>query len=559
MKAFKIIFSLFIILLSHGLWAQQSFDFSDEAVIDRLKQDVYTLASDEMEGREAGTRGERLAAAYIKERMKEIGIQPMFDGSFLQEFTFPGQWIITPGNFLSVGGRIYYPGEQYNLLPVSGDATVDAPAVYVGRGMENFLGISDYVTTVSLEGKIFVIEYFLPELQERESGLTQQEVVGRKLEAAQNHGAAGVVFVNSLGERPNPRILLRGNLPRLDIPVVFADYPVFEYLRDNPNTTVSISTQLERETFTSVNVAGYWDNNAETTVVIGGHFDHLGYGGGGSRSPAERVMHPGADDNASGTAGVLEAARYLTNSDLTSNNYIFIAFAAEEKGLLGSRYFTNSDAYDMERINYMFNYDMIGRLTDHSMALIGTGTSPTWDELIDTAVPGHFNIRRSPGGMGGSDHSAFYMKDIPVIFFFTGMHEDYHRPGDTPDKVNYEGAREILDFSFGMIAQLDGMPRLEFTPTPMADSRRRRAEAVTLGLMPDLTFDGQGLRVEAVVEDRPAQKAGLVAGDVIIRIDENQVQEIQSYMSALEQLRPGQTAVLTVIREDEEISVEVEL
>lgn len=556
MRSFKCIITLVFILFVQVLSAQKVYDFSEKAIIERLKKDVYTLSSEEMEGREAGTEGERRAAAYIKEQMQQIGLQPMFGDSYLQEFTFPGQWVITPGNFLSVGGRVFYPGDDYSPMPVSGDATVEAPAIYLSNGLEDFMGLNDYKDHTNLQGKIFFIEYYIPVSLERESGLREQQIVTLKLETALSHGAAGVVFINTQKDRPNPRILLRGNFERLEIPVVFGNIPVIEAMSRNPEAKAVISTRLERERFSALNVGGYLNNNAPTTVVIGGHYDHLGMR---TTAEGERVIYFGADDNASGTAGVLEAARYLINSDLKNNNYIFLAFTAEEKGLIGSRYFTDSDAYDMGRINYMFNYDMIGRLENNNMALIGTGTSPSWDGLIDQVAPDHFNIRKSPGGMGGSDHSAFYMKDIPVIFFYTGSHQDYHRPSDTPDKVNFEGSREILAMSMEMISRLDKKDRLEFSSTPVTDRNRRRSETIALGLVPDITWDGQGLMIQAVMEERPAKKAGLMAGDVIVAINDTPVQEIQSYMGALENLRAGEKIRVRLIRKGREMALEVQL
>ena len=161
--------------------------------------------------------------------------------------------------------------------------------------------------------------------------------------------------------------------------------------------------------------------------------------------------------------------------------------------------------------------------------------------------------------MGGSDHSAFYMKNIPVIFFFTGIHDDYHRPGDTPDKINYQGAQQILSFSIDMIARLDKVKTLEFASTPVPERRQRSSESVTLGLMPDHTFDGQGMRIQAVIEDRPAQKAGILDGDIILRIENTDVQEIYSYMAAMENLKKGQTVQVTVMRGQETLKIDVEL
>ncbi|HSV88238.1 MAG TPA: M28 family peptidase, partial [Bacteroidales bacterium] len=237
----------------------------------------------------------------------------------------------------------------------------------------------------------------------------------------------------------------------------------------------------------------------------------------------------------------------------------FIAFGVEEKGLIGSRYFAGSDAYPIQNVNYMFNLDMIGRLVDNNLALIGTGSSPSWDAAIDQVAPEHFNIRRSQGGLGGSDHASFYMKGIPVLFLFTGIHDDYHRPGDTPDKVNFVGMYDILNIAHDLIEVLDDADRLAFTQTQAVDSRRRRADGVTLGVMPDHVHAEGGLKILAVINDRPAYRAGLLAGDIIVRINDDAVNEINSYMRALGNLRPGTVAIVTVQRGDQEITFSVQL
>jgi aminopeptidase YwaD len=554
MRSMKVLFIVLLILASTHCYAQESFDFSHQHVIQRLKQDVYTLASDEMEGREAATEGERRAASYIKQQMQQIGLKPLFGDSYLQEFTFPGPLKIAEDNFIVINDIIFRASEDYFILPISANVNIHLESVEVGQG----LNTNEYKQLQDIEGKLFVIEYFASRDIEHHSGMSHLQIARQKIDIAIESGAAGIIFVNTDSDRANPRLSSRGNIPPVSVPVVFAGSKLTETLLSNPGAGVKLSTDIQRQSFTAYNVAGYLDNNAETTVVLGGHYDHLGWGGAGSRSPGVHAIHPGADDNASGIAGVLEAARYLSNSDLTANNYIFIAFTAEEKGLLGSRYFVDSDAYDMGKVNFMFNYDMIGRMDNNSLALIGTGTSPAWDVAIDKLAPGHFNIRRRPGGMGGSDHTSFYLKDIPVIFFFTGSHEDYHQPGDTPEKVNYHGAKEILDFSLDMISYLETLGRLEFTPTP-TEARQQRTQNVTLGIMPDHTFEGSGLKIQAVVQDRPAQKAGLATGDVIVRIGENQVQDIYTYMSGLETLRTGQTVTVVVIRQGEEVTFNLAL
>jgi aminopeptidase YwaD len=558
MKKFFSILVLAVLFPVFAAWGQKTFDFSDEAVINRLKQDVYTLASDEMEGRESGTEGERLAAEYIRERMQEIGLQPLFGRSFIQEFLFPGEWVWGDSNVIRLGSRTFRHDDDFFTLPGSGSASVRAGFVDVGFGLDNIGGYSDFEGLTNLEGKIFLMEFFVPEVLENEVNLSFRELIQLKIQAAADRGAAGIMFVNTKSGRDDPRLDMRITADTQGFPVVFLREPTYQVLMQKPEAEIYLSTELERTELTGLNVAGYIDNNAPTTVVIGGHIDHVGYGRRGSRSPAEELIHYGADDNASGTAGVLEAARYLIQSDLTNHNYLFIGFGAEEKGLIGSRYFTNSDAYDMERVNYMFNLDMIGRLDDFNLTMIGTGTSPVWEPLIDELAPEYFNIRKVPGGTGGSDHTNFYLKDIPVIFFFTGTHEDYHRPGDTPDKINYEGTREIMGLVLDMVAALDREDRLAFTSTPSVPrGGGQRTSGPTLGLMPDFGFDGTGLRVQAVMENRPGHQAGLQNGDVIIRIDDAVVLEIESYMEAIGKFRAGQTSVVVVKRGEEEVSLEV--
>lgn len=559
MKNLAIFLSLALTLTAHAVFSQKSFDFSEKAVTERLIKDVFTLSADTMEGRESGTIGELRAAAYIRQRMQEIGLQPMFGGSFYQEVPFAGELIAGKNNALRIGRRKYKYGEDFFVLPHSGNATVKSRAVFAGFGLDGVEGFNDYDGIGDVTGKIVVLEYYSPEGLDEKLGINQRQALASKIEQAIKKGAAGIILGNSMAWRTDPVISLRLNVVREEIPIAFVRSEIFKSLKQNSDKIISISTQLDRQMHTGLNVAGYLDNGAETTVVIGGHFDHLGFGGAGSRSPGKQVLHPGADDNASGTAGVLEAARFLKSSDLKKHNYIFIAFGVEEKGLLGSRFFTESGAYDMGKVNYMFNFDMLGRLKDYSLSLIGTGTTPVWDAAIDRAAPAHFNIRKSPGGLGGSDHTAFYLKNIPVIFFFTGIHDDYHNPGDTPDKVNFEGTREILSFAYDLMRELEKEDRLVFTPTQMADSRQRRSGGVTLGIMPDHAYNEPGLRIQAVIADRPAQKAGLQNGDVIIRIDLEEIREIQTYMRALGNLQAGRTAYITVKRGEQELTFPVQL
>lgn len=558
--------SIIITLFTQTVFAQKVHDFSDEAVIERLRTDIQTLASEEMEGREAGTAGEQKAAAYIKMQMQEIGLQPMFDGSYYQEFPFPGEWDWGDNNYFLYFDATFAHGVDYFVLPGSESGTYNLPFVNVGfgiTGMTNYAGFEDYCDYSEhddLEGRIFVIDFYLPEALDTIVNIGVFPMTLQKIRTAEEKGAAGVIFVNTLSNRDDPAIDLRITRVSFNMPVIFAEKQVLDQLMANPEGKINLTTDIFRKEYSGINVAGYIDTGSESTVVIGGHYDHIGFGGLSSRSPGLHAIHYGADDNASGTAGVLEIARFLTNTTYDLNyNYLFIAFSGEEKGLIGSRYFTESDAYDMEKINYMFNLDMIGRMEDNTLTTIGTGSSPSWDTLIDELAPDHFNIRKNSGGRGGSDHTSFYVKDIPVIFFFTGIHDDYHKPTDTADKIKYRETKEVVAFIQDMVVALDKMDRLEFSSAPAPATSRRHAESVTLGIMPDHAFDGEGLKILSVSEGQRAYNAGIKNGDVIIKIGDTEIIEIYTYMEALGSLRRGTTTFVVVLRDGEELEIEVEL
>ncbi len=556
----KLLFSLLLVVFySQVVFSQVPFGLDPGDVKKRLQDDINFLASEEMEGREAGTDAEKKAAVYIQSRFEETGLEPLFEGSYFQEFEFFGDWTLGEENFMMIGETQFSMHSDYFVLPNSSSGRVYAKGNYVGYGLQTDTH-DDYSGLEDLENTIFFMEYYLPE--DLDDGATRLplEVMQKKIKTAEDMGAVAVVFVNTRSERNDPSTSLGQQLGREDIPVFFAKSEVIEYWQQNAeNKYISIAVDLMRETYTAWNVAGYLDNEAETTVVIGGHYDHLGYGGAGSRNPGSHAIHYGADDNASGTAGVMEAARYLYQSDYTSNNYIFIAFSAEEKGLLGSRHFTLSDAYDMDSVSYMFNLDMIGRMEDKNITLYGTGTSPVWPSLIDLHAEEDLEVRLSPSGQGGSDHTHFYRQQIPVIFFFTGIHEDYHRPSDTPDKINYDGIHTILNFMYDMIGSLDELGEPEFTKTAVTRRGATNRQGPVLGLMPDHAFEGEGLKVMAVTEDQPAQRAGMEDGDIIVRVGETRVSDIYTYMEALGSLKTNDTVSVTVIREGEELELEIKL
>lgn len=548
---------LMVVFAGQPSWSQRRPDFSKPAVIDRFRTDLEYLASDELGGRGSGTEDERTAAEYIKTQMQEIGLQPVFGSSYFQEFDFLGSYEWGEDNTVSIGDLIFKHGEDFFTLPGNSNDIISAGVIDVGYGVDWIAGFDDYAGITDTRGKIFLMEYYLSPEMEDSTELNTNQQVERKVATAINKGAAAVLFKNTQTRFNDPRTNMRIGIEDLHFPVLYVKEGVLAALNQHPGKNIQITTSVNRPVLQSLNVAGYIDNQAETTVVVGAHYDHVGYTIQDTDDGSERVIYYGADDNASGTAGVLEAARYFSNSTLTNNNYLFITFGAEERGLVGSRLFTNSNAYDLSRVNYMFNLDMIGRLTDNQLTLIGTGSSPIWDDLIDRKAHESFEVKKNPGGLGGSDHTPFYLKDIPVIFFFTGIHQDYHKPTDTPDKINYEGSYQILSMMFRMAEELDKSDRLAFTRTD-AVRRPRGLHGPTFGVMPDHAFEGEGLRVLAVMGDRPAHLAGIKQGDVIIRIDGNEVREMHTYTEALGAMQRGQKAHVVVKRGVEEVTLQVQ-
>jgi hypothetical protein len=307
--------------------------------------------------------------------------------------------------------------------------------------------------------------------------------------------------------------------------------------------SVTMGMALVREV-TGRNVIGYLDLGASRTVLIGAHYDHLGKGDENSLWTGLPEIHNGADDNASGVACMLEVARRirLDPGKYSGNNYLFIAFSGEEKGLWGSNYFTKHPTLDSASFNYMINLDMVGRLKpERTLAINGTGTSPSWDAALDRMNRKGLNLVRSESGTGPSDHTSFYHIRVPAVHLFTGQHEDYHKPTDDSHRINYAGISDISEFILGLIRELREENMLVFTPTKEEKKAGAADFKVTLGVMPDYLHSGPGMRIDGIREARPAQLAGLKAGDIVLRIGEYPVTDMVSYMEALGKFSKGET------------------
>jgi hypothetical protein len=321
-----------------------------------------------------------------------------------------------------------------------------------------------------------------------------------------------------------------------------------------PHSEVKFINQEEDGSITGRNVLGFIDNKAENTVVIGAHYDHLGYGNEGSLYRGEKAIHNGADDNASGVAVMLNLASKLKKEN-TNNNYLLMAFSGEEMGLLGSNYFVKNATVNTKKINYMINMDMVGRLKDSILAVYGTGTSPIWRQTI-SSLNDNFNLVEKESGVGPSDHTSFYLNDIPVLHFFTGQHEDYHKPSDDQELLNYEGMYQISDYIFSIVSDLDNNGKLVFKKTKNESEDAPRFK-VTLGVIPDYLYEGKGMRIDGISVGKPAGKAGIVKGDVVVKMGEIDIVDMMSYMTGLSKFEKGNTTTVEVLREGEIIEVKV--
>ncbi len=325
----------------------------------------------------------------------------------------------------------------------------------------------------------------------------------------------------------------------------------------NPHDT-SLVNIPERK---GINVIGFLDNSAVNTIVIGAHYDHLGLGYDHNSLDAnpEDKIHNGADDNASGTSGVLELAKYFSENNVKENyNFLFICFSGEELGLLGSKKWCDNPTIDLTKINYMINMDMIGRLNDSTKKLLiyGVGTSPTWVPLLEKTNT-YFSIKMDSSGIGPSDQTSFYLKDIPVLHFFTGQHSDYHKPTDDVEKINLAGEKKVLEYIVDLINQTNSLPKLTFAKTASPVSTKSKYK-VTLGVMPDYTFEGTGMRIDGVTDNKPAFKAGIKTGDIIIELGGQKINNVQDYMKALSGFNKGDKTIVGVKRGNENLSLALE-
>lgn len=519
-------------------------------MMENLKQTIGFLADDKLEGRRAGTHGEQLAAEYIVDQFKVIGLAPKgSDGSYLQPFGIDGGKQINKATRFLVDGKKLVLQKDFFPLAFSANGNIAEVSVATSlseKGAPWFMDIEEPVEENRDNPHFDVYEYI-----RKEAGI------------AAGKGATALILYNSGNDYHEVQFNRKDRSPVLAVPVVYLTPAGRKaYLGDaSAIYEIQLDVELGKDERTGNNVVGYINNNAASTVVIGAHFDHLGYGEDGNSmvrsGPAQ--IHNGADDNASGTAALIELARVLKRSKAKKNNYLFIAFSGEELGLFGSKYFTDHPTIDLAAVNYMINMDMVGRLNDSAKTLTigGFGTSPVWSDVLFAQKKLPFKIKTDSSGTGPSDHTSFYRKNIPVLFFFTGLHHDYHKPSDDADKINYAGEVQIIKYIAGLVQDLNKKDKLAFTPTRETQTTTGTRFSVTLGIMPDYTFNGAGVKVDGVSDGRAAQHAGIKEGDVVVQLGEYPVTSMETYMKALSKFKVGDKTTVRVKRGNEELKLDI--
>ncbi|MGI8917034.1 MAG: M20/M25/M40 family metallo-hydrolase [Pyrinomonadaceae bacterium] len=621
-----------VVALSAGCFAQQP-QLTPSA--ERLRADITYLASDKLEGRRTGTPGANAAADYIA---KEFGRLKLKHGAgksnYLQAFPYVAGIDLGKTNKLqfSDNGKDLRVGEDWTPLGISTNANLEkADAVFVGYGLTvSELKHDDYAGA-NAGGRIAVAFAGTPDGDNPHGQFARYEDVRWKAIAARNAGAKALLVIanetnfkddrlsrlrydNSGGDAGMPvvavsrqaaeRLLAKNSSllaeieQRLRAKSAAADAETLKFPLET--IQISLTTDLVRREAAAANVIGILEGTdpalKNETIVIGAHYDHLGHGGAGSLAPKEGEIHHGADDNASGVAGVLELARIFSmQNPRPRRSILFATFSGEEEGLLGSNYYVNHPSVPLSDTIAMINMDMIGRMKNKSLTIGGMGTATEWAALVENAnklqgmtvtasqggtpagsqVAGgmpivvaangqpvvhndpakQFTLTLNADGYGPSDHSSFYAKQIPVLFFWTGTHSDYHKPSDTAEKINYDDESRILRVVAKIVESIAvGEKRPTYTLAKTEATGRSTGFRVSLGTIPNYSDSGDGLLLDGVREDSPAAKAGLKAGDRIVKLAGRDVRNVYDYTYVLGEMKAGQEYEVEVMRGTERLT-----
>jgi len=574
----------------------------------QIARHIEFLASDKLQGRRTGTPEADEAAAYIAKQFQSYGLKPAAAAGFLEPFDFVAGVKLGEQNTFRVkdssGERELRVGSDFMPLAFSASEFAEGGVVFAHYGISAPELQYDNYKDVDVKGKIVMILRGSPDGDNphgRFADFTQPglEIQNKTLKAREK-GARGIIFVSEEKNFSDDRLsrmrhdlnFLDAGIPAVAISSQAADNilatqtqslsadegtkrAAVERLKSSGvpvalnNVSIRFKTDVVKVHAKSANVAAVLKGGdpalASEYVVIGAHYDHLGLGGPESLAPKpEGQIHHGADDNASGTSGLMELARVLAAERVRpKRSIVFVAFSGEELGLLGSGAYTKNPALPLASTVAMLNMDMIGRLRQSALFIGGVGTSPAWKPLIDklnqagsaaaaagNGAGGRFQLSFGQDGFGPSDHQSFYVRDVPVLFFFTGTHDDYHKPTDTADKINTEGERQILEFvREAAVAVANEPQRIAFTKVKTESKPTGRGFRVYLGTVPNYSDQSDGMKLDGVRPASPAERAGLRAGDVVVTLGKTPIKNVYDYTYALGEMRAGEE-VEVVIRRD---------
>ena len=562
---------------------------------------IKYLASDALEGRGSGSKGNEQAAAYIAGLLKEYGIPPASTAGYLQPFEFVSAVKLGASNALvlesGAGKKEYAVDREFRPFGFTSNASVRGPVLFAGYGITAPDSSYDDYKELDVKGKVVLVLRYSPEGNDPHGLLNQYSSFRNKARTARDRGAVALIVVTGPNDDPDddlvklsfdqafassgiPAICMKRSVAE---PLFAAKGWTLKALQDSmkllkkpvgfefAGLSASLTTEVVNVHATTSNIVGYLPGNHpalnDQVIVLGAHMDHLGYGGPGSGSlkPDTNAVHHGADDNASGTAGLLELAQaFAAEKSGLKRGIVFIFFSGEELGTLGSGYYVNNPLIPLAKTAAMVNMDMIGRLENKALTVYGTGTSPGWSALLARYnSDSTFVLKPVPDGYGPSDHAQFYGKDIPVLFFFTGTHNDYHKPSDTWDRINYPGEEKVVRYVYRIAKDIDGMADRPLfakvqtsAPAGGGDTRGFR---VTLGIVPDYAEGSEGMKIGGLRPGGPAEKAGMKAGDVIVKMRGKKIMNIYDYMGMLGELKAGESVEVEVMREGKHVTLTAEM
>jgi hypothetical protein len=582
-------------------------DSPKDVAVARMRADLTLLASDECEGRGPGTVGIDKAADFIAAAFRTAGlIGPAQDGGYFQPFQVRGNPTLAPGAAVALMGP---DGEtkqlkldvDFQALTLSGSGTAAGPIVFAGYGITCETPTYDDYHGIDVAEKIVLLIRKAPRYSDKDHPFADDQTLQHhaalqtKVTNAEKHKAAGVIVINDADEKED-RLIDFGyatgsetKIPVVNIRRAFAD----QMLKSTRNQslaeveaaiakdltpaggpltgwTAKLSVTIDRQRIQVKNVVGVLDGAgplANETVVIGAHYDHLGYGGSGSLASGVKAIHHGADDNASGTTALIELARrFGADKDRQGRRLVFIAFSGEEMGLLGSQHYVAHPIFPFESTVAMVNMDMVGRLTvdpkseKGKLEVGGTGTAKEFDALIDK-LNGKFgfDLKKNKAGVGPSDHTSFYLKGVPVFFLFTGLHKQYHKPTDTVDLINFAGMNQVADLAEALVRHVaTESPRPEYVKGMGSTFTGGRMSVPRLGFMPgNYDEDADGVLIGSVTKDGPADKGGVKDNDRIVAVAGEPVKNMTMYMQVMGKQKRDQPVEITVVRAGKQLKLTV--